>query len=131
MPVNEVNSEIVEGQVQHLFLPKIPNFPFDTDPDPSKRRRKNIKRAYKVLKPTRGFPFFFLPKYNQYAQCCITGIDLRNLGPEAFSKPLLDPDTLQPLNDGRTLMTEFFVDQMSGAPRTAMVTVPMGVLYPA
>ena len=100
----------------HLFIPKI-SFTPDKDPDPHKRRRKNIKKLKKVLKPKRSFPFHFLPAYGAPGQCCVTGINLRELPNDAYDKLLVDPQTFQPI-DGRTLVTEFFTDAITGQPTT-------------
>jgi hypothetical protein len=114
------------------YWPQV-KFDFDQDPDPVRRRRKNIRRAKKRLKPVRtwwSFGPLSIARFNDDAQCCVTGIRLSALGPAAFDKPLLDPDTLQPLDDGRTLASHFFVDQLSGGSVrwTAMSSVDTG--YP-
>lgn len=100
----------------HLFLPKISFVP-DKDPDPHKRRKKNIKKLKKILKPKRSFPLFFLPAFSAPGQCCVTGINLRDLPKDAYDKMLLDPATFQPL-ENRTLLTEFFVDAITNGPTT-------------
>ena len=91
-------------------------FHFDDDPDPYKRRKKNMKNAFRVLKPKRSKWRLWSIVHNNPGQCCVTGIDLRALGAEAYNKALLDPHTLQPMEDGRTLMTEFFLDHLTGKP---------------
>ena len=100
-----------------VYYPQV-NFEFDNDPDPVLRREKNIKNARRVLMPARrwGIPGTG-PKYNEYGQCCVTGVQLTGLGPDAFSKPLLDPDTLTPVDNGKTLFTEFFSDGHTGKPK--------------
>lgn len=112
----------------HLFLPKLKFVP-DKDPDPHKRRKKNIKKLRKLLKPKRAFPLAFLPAFNAPGQCCVTGANLRDLPHDAYDKLLLDPDTFQPM-EGRTLVNEFFVDAITGQPSsfTAMSNVTGG--YP-
>lgn len=100
----------------HLFIPKLKFIP-DKDPDPVKRRRKNIKKLRKILKPRRSFPLFFLPAYNAPGQCCVSGANLRELPHDAYDKLLLDPETFQPI-EGRTLMSEFFRDPINGQPTT-------------
>lgn len=100
----------------HLFLPKI-KFTPDKDPDPHKRRRKNIKKLKKILRPKRAFPLYFLPAFGAPGQCCVTGINLRELPGDAYDKLLLDPETFQPL-EGRTLITEFFTDAITNQPTT-------------
>ena len=93
-----------------VYYPQV-NFEFDNDPDPVLRREKNIKNARTVLMPARRWGIWGMgPKFNDFGQCCVTGIQLTGLGPDAFNKPLLDPDTLTPVDDGRTLYTEFFAD---------------------
>lgn len=101
------------GGLHEHFMPNV-RFQFDDDPDPYKRRRKNMKRALKVLKPARSKwpPWGF--KFDLNGQCSVTGADLRALGFEAYDKALLDPHTYQPLEDGRTLMSEFFQDHITG-----------------
>lgn len=84
---------------------------WDNDPDPYKRRKKNIKIARKQLKPARRFGFI---KFNQKGQCCVSGIMLASLGPSAFDVPLLDPDTFLPLENGKTLASQFFRDPLTG-----------------
>tara|TARA_B100000927_G_scaffold278289_1_gene260809 strand:- start:38 stop:808 length:771 start_codon:yes stop_codon:yes gene_type:complete len=120
-PANE------DYSMHNLFLPKV-RFDFDDDPDPHKRMKKNMKKAYKMLKPARKLLMPWLPKYNDEGLCCVTGVDLRMLGAEAFDKPLLDPNTLQRMDD-RTLLTEFFKDPITKAPRlfTAYSNVDSGV----
>lgn len=95
------------------YYPQV-KFDFDQDPDPIKRRRKNIRKARKLLKPTKPWFFPFISKFNEQGQCCVTGIRLSALGPDAYDKPLLDPDTLKPSENGRTLSNHFFVDQITG-----------------
>ena len=113
--------------MHNLFMPKV-RFDFDDDPDPHKRMKKNIKKAYKMLKPARRMLTPWSPKYNEEGLCCVTGVDLRMLGSEAFDKPLLDPNTLQRMDD-RTLLTEFFTDPITKKPRlfTAYTNVDSGV----
>ena len=98
------------------YYPQV-KFDFDQDPDPIKRRKKNIRKAKKLLKPTKSWwsvwPFNF-SRFNDVGQCCVTGIRLAALGPDAFGKPLLDPDTLKPLDEGTTLAHQFFVDPVTG-----------------
>ena len=110
--------QVADGQnnSSHLFLPKLKFVP-DKDPDPVKRRRKNIKAIRRILKPKRSFPLVFLPAYNAPGQCCVSGTNLRNLPADAYDKLLLDPDTFQPI-EGRTLVSEFFVDAITGMPTT-------------
>ena len=86
-------------------------FDFDRDPDPVKRRKKNIANAKKILKPRRKW---LVLQYNEPGQCCVTGIRLSALGPEAFNKPLLNPDTYDPMEDGKTLAGHFFTDSLTG-----------------
>jgi hypothetical protein len=109
------------------YYPQV-KFDFDQDPDPAKRRTKNIKKAKKLLRPARAW-LGLRPRFNEPGQCCVTGIRLAALGPDAYDKPLLDPDTLQPVEDGRTLSNHFFVDQITGsmAPFTAMSSVDSGI----
>ncbi len=104
--------EAAYGEVPDYY-PQV-KFDFDQDPDPTKRRRKNIRKARKLLKPTKPWYFPFTSKFNDQGQCCVTGIRLAALGPDAYNKPLLDPDTLKPTDDGRTLSNHFFVDQITG-----------------
>jgi hypothetical protein len=104
--------EAAYGEVPDYY-PQV-KFDFDQDPDPTKRRRKNIRNARKLLKPTKPWYFPFTSKFNEQGQCCVTGIRLAALGPDAYNKPLLDPDTLKPTDDGRTLSNHFFVDQITG-----------------
>lgn len=103
------------------------NFDWDTDPDPVKRRKKNIKEARKKLKPTRRFGFI---KFNQRGQCCVTGIMLSSLGPDAYERPLIDPDTMRPVDDGRTLANTFFKDPLTGKiePFHALSAIDRGFL---
>ena len=108
-----------------VYYPQV-NFDFDNDPDPVLRRKKNIKNAKSVVMPARKWMLPGLPKYNEYGQCCVTGVQLTGLGPDAFNKPLLDPDTLTPVEDGRTLYTEFFSD-VAGKPKSFVAL--MGVDY--
>jgi len=102
-------------------------FDFDQDPDPIKRRKKNIKRARKFLKPARSFGFI---KFNEPGQCCVTGIMLSALGPDAYDVPLLDPDTMRPMENGKTLASQFFIDQLTGkpAPFTALSSIDSGYM---
>ena len=100
----------------HLFIPKLKFIP-DKDPDPVKRRRKNIKKLRGILKPKRSFPLFFLPAFNAPGQCCVSGANLRELPHDAYDKLLLDPETFQPI-EGRTLISEFFTDPINGQPTT-------------
>ena len=86
-------------------------FDFDRDPDPVKRRKKNIANARKVLKPRRKWGVFL--RHNEVGQCCVTGVRLSALGPEAYNKPLLHPDTYDPIEDGKTLAGHFFVDSLT------------------
>ena len=104
--------EATYGEVPDYY-PQV-KFDFDQDPDPVKRRKKNISKARKLLKPTKPWYFPFTAKFNDQGQCCVTGIRLAALGPEAYNKPLLDPDTLKPTDDERTLSNHFFVDQITG-----------------
>lgn len=114
------------------YYPQV-KFDFDQDPDPIRRRKKNIKKARKLLKPTKSWwsvwPFNF-SRFNDAGQCCVTGIRLAALGPDAYTKPLLDPDTLKPLDSGATLSGHFFKDQLSGQDShfTALSSVDSG--YP-
>ena len=103
------------GATTSVYYPQV-NFEFDNDPDPVLRRKKNIKNARKVLMPARKWMMPGFPKYNEYGQCCVTGVQLTGLGPDAFDKPLLDPDTLAPGEDGKTLFTKFFAD-VTGKPK--------------
>lgn len=84
---------------------------WDNDPDPYKRRKKNLKKARRALKPARRFGFI---KFNTRGQCCVSGIQLASLGPQAYDVPLIDPDTLTPVDDGRTLANQFFKDPLTG-----------------
>ena len=86
-------------------------FDFDRDPDPIKRRKKNIANARRVLKPRRKWGVFL--RHNEVGQCCVTGIRLSALGPEAYNKPLLHPDTYDPMEDGKTLAGHFFIDSLT------------------
>ncbi len=121
VPANE------DYSMHNIFMPKV-RFDFDDDPDPHKRMKKNMKKAHKMLKPARKKLTPWLPKYNDEGLCCVTGVDLRMLGSEAFDKPLLDPNTLQQM-EGRTLLTEFFTDPITKKPRlfTAYTNVDSGV----
>jgi len=94
-------------------------FDFDRNPDPIKRRKMNIKNAKKVLKPRRRWGFV---QYNEPGQCCVTGIRLSSLGPEAYNKPLLNPDTYDVMEDGITLAGHFFTDSLTGQ-RTAFTAL--------
>ena len=69
--------------MHNLFLPKV-RFDFDDDPDPHKRMKKNMKKAYKMLKPARKL---LMPCYQSTMTkvCVVTGVDLRMLGAEATS----------------------------------------------
>jgi hypothetical protein len=111
------------------YYPQV-KFDFDQDPDPIKRRKKNIRKARKLLKPTKPWYFPFFSKFNDQGQCCVTGIRLAALGPDAYNKPLLDPDTLKPTDDGRTLSNHFFVDQITGQLTgfTALSSVDSGMI---
>ncbi len=106
-----------------VYYPQV-NFDFDNNPDPTVRRDVNIKNARRVLMPARmwGIPLA-PPKYNDYGRCCVTGIQLTGLGPDAYNKPLIDPDTLSPLEDGRTLYSEFFADGASPGQAKAFVAL--------
>jgi len=86
-------------------------FDFDRDPDPTKRRKKNIANAKRILKPRRKWGWL---QYNEPGQCCVTGIRLSSLGPEAYNKPLLHPDTYDPMENGKTLAGHFFTDSLTG-----------------
>tara|TARA_B100000287_G_scaffold282579_2_gene266258 strand:+ start:9144 stop:9902 length:759 start_codon:yes stop_codon:yes gene_type:complete len=98
------------------YYPQV-KFDFDQDPDPNRRRAKNIKKAFKLLKPTKTWysvwPFNIV-RFNSAGVCCVTGVRLAALGPDAYNKPLLDPDTLKPLESGTTLAQHFFKDQLTG-----------------
>ena len=115
---------MLDSQVDYTANAK---FDFDQDPDPIKRRKKNIKRAKKFLKPARKFGFI---RFNEPGQCCVTGIMLSAMGPDAYDVPLLDPDTMRPLDDGRTLATQFFRDQLTGkiVPFTALSSIDSGYM---
>ncbi len=106
--------EASSGLEDSHFMSNV-RFTFDDNPDPYKRRKINMKNAYGVLKPKRRWRIGS-PVHNNAGQCCVTGIDLRALGAEAYNRALLDPHTLQPVDDGRTLMTEFFLDHLTGKP---------------
>jgi len=113
------------------YYPQV-KFDFDQDPDPIKRRKKNIKKARKLLRPSKAWwsvwPLNF-SRFNDAGQCAVTGIRLAALGPQAFNKPLLDPDTLKPLDNGTTLAQQFFIDPVTGnkTPFTAFSNVDQGV----
>ncbi len=107
--------EVSNGLEDSHFMSNV-RFTFDDNPDPYKRRRINMKNALRVLKPKRSPWRLYSITHNNPGQCCVTGIDLRALGAEAYNKALLDPHTLQPVEDGRTLMTEFFLDHLTGKP---------------
>ena len=70
-----------EGRLDQHFMPNV-RFQFDDDPDPYKRRKKNMKNALRVLKPKRSWFPPWGPKFNNPGQCCVTGIDLKPLGYE-------------------------------------------------
>ena len=55
---------------------------------------------------------------------------LSALGPDAYDVPLLDPDTMRPLENGKTLASQFFIDQLSGkpAPFTALSNIDSGYM---
>jgi hypothetical protein len=113
------------------YYPQV-KFDFDQDPDPIRRRKKNIKKAWKLLRPTKAwwsFGIFRVSRFGEQGQCCVTGIPLAALGPDAYNKPLLDPDTLKPVDDGRTLSNHFFVDQITGQPTQfcAMSNIDSGI----
>jgi hypothetical protein len=110
-----------------IYYPQV-NFSPDNDPDPELRRKKNIKQAKKILKPARVVFLPFIPRWNEFGQCCVTGIRLESLGADAFNRPLLDPDTLSPVEDDRTLFSEFFVDGLTGNARafTPLMNVDSG-----
>ena len=56
------------------------DFEFSQIADPVKARRKNIKKALKVLKPVKRFTGLFGYKYNSEPhQCVVTGADCRGL----------------------------------------------------
>ena len=116
------------GRLDQHFMSNV-RFQFDDDPDPYKRRKKNMKNALRVLKPKRSRWPPWGPKHNNPGQCCVTGIDLRPLGYEGYDRVLLDPQTLQPVEDGRTLITEFFQDSMTGKPTqfNALTNVVTGI----
>lgn len=120
--------EASEGRLDQHFMPNV-RFQFDDDPDPYKRRKKNMKNALRVLKPKRSLMPPWGPKFNNPGQCCVTGIDLKPLGYDGYNRVLLDPHTLQPVDDGRTLIAEFFQDHMTGNPTqfTAMAGVTAGM----
>lgn len=117
-----------EGRLDQHFMPNV-RFQFDDDPDPYKRRKKNMENALRVLKPKRSWFPPWGPKFNNPGQCCVTGIDLKPLGYEGYNRVLLDPQTLQPVENGSTLITEFFQDHMTGNPTqfTAMTGVTTGM----
>jgi hypothetical protein len=109
-----------------VYYPQV-NFEFDNNPDPIIRRKNNIASARKVLMPARQWGIPGYPKYNDHGVCCVTGVQLLSLGSEAYNKPLLDPDTLSPLDNGETLYSHFFSD-MAGhhSAFTAMMYVDRG-----
>lgn len=113
------------------YYPQV-KFDFDQDPDPARRRKKNIKKAKKLLKPTKAWWSLWplnICRFNDSGQCCVTGIRLAALGPDAYAKPLLDPDTLKPMDSGITLSQQFFIDPVTGknTPFTAFSNVDQGV----
>jgi hypothetical protein len=99
-----------------VYYPRV-RFTPDADPDPKLRRKKNIKAVSKILRPARHPIFPFIARFNNPGQCCVTGIRLETLGPDAFSARLIDADTMTPTEDGRTLFDEFFTDNLTGQPR--------------
>jgi len=113
------------------YYPQV-KFDFDQDPDPVKRRKKNIKKAKKLLRPTKAWWSIWplnISRFNDEGQCSVTGIRLAALGPDAYMKPLLNPDTMKPMDDGTTLSQHFFYDPVSGknTPFTAYSNVDRGV----
>ncbi len=116
---------VADGSV---YYPQV-SFDFDNDPDPELRRKKNMKAARDILKPARHWVFKWQPRWNEHGQCCVTGIQLLSLGPDAYNTRLLDPDTLRPMDDdSRTLFTEFFTDHHTGKAKafTALWNVDSG-----
>jgi len=123
-----VDTVTQQAQSGSIYYPQV-NFSFDNNPDPHLRRRMNIKEARKILRPARNpMMLWLIPRWNEIGQCCVTGIRLQSLGSEAFNRPLLDPDTMTPIEDDRTLFTEFFVDALTGNPRafTPLMNVDSG-----
>lgn len=116
-----------QAQTGSIYYPQV-NFSFDNNPDPHLRRLMNIKQARDVLRPARVWWAPMIPRFNEIGQCCVTGVRLDSLGADAFNRPLLDPDTMTPIDDDRTLFSEFFVDALTGNPRafTPLMRVDSG-----
>ena len=106
-------------QTPHIEIPKV-NFYPSQHANPRKRRRQDIKQAYRLLKPMKRSIFsprrLWGGKY-RYAkntsQCCVDGCDvdnlLRNIG-NVY-------DEIRDEDSGTSLWDTYFTDPVSGQPR--------------
>jgi len=104
----------------HIEIPKV-NFYPSRHPKPVKRRRQDIKQAYRLLKPMKRHPFsprrWWFGGKHRYAkntgQCCVDGCNveylLRTIG-NVYDE-IRDEDT------GKSLWELYFVDAVTEQPR--------------
>lgn len=106
-------------QTPHIEIPKV-NFYPSVHPNPKKRRRQDIKQAYKLLKPMKRK--WWSPRrwiggkyrYNHNTtQCAVDGCDVGNLLQIVGNIY----DDIRDEETGLSLWDKYFVDQVSGQPR--------------
>lgn len=106
-------------QTPHIEIPKV-NFYPSVHANPKKRRKQDIKQAYRLLKPmkrSRLSPRRWIGgkyRYNKTTtQCVVDGCDVGNLLQIVGNiyADIRDEDT------GVSLWDKYFVDQVSGQPR--------------
>ena len=108
------------AEQQHIEIPKV-NFYPSQHPKPRKRRRQDIKQAYRLLKPMKRHwlsprRWLFGGKYRyakNTAQCCVDGCDVDNLLRSVGNvyNDIRDDES------GKTLWEMYFTDPVTDQPR--------------
>lgn len=108
------------AEQKHIEIPKVNFFP-SQHPNPRKRRRKDIKQAYRLLKPMKRHwlsprRWLWGGKYRyakNTAQCCVDGCDVDNLLRSVGNvyNDIRDEDT------GKSLWEQYFTDPVTDQPR--------------
>lgn len=106
-------------QTPHIEIPKV-NFYPSVHPNPRKRRRKDIKQAYRLLRPMKRAwwsPRRWLGSKYRYAhntsQCVIDGSDVHNLLQTVGNVY----DEIRDEETGQSLWEKYFTDPITGQPR--------------
>jgi hypothetical protein len=107
-------------QTPHIEIPKV-NFYPSQHANPRKRRRQDIRHAYRLLKPMKRSKFsprryLFGGKYRyakNTAQCCVDGCDVDNLL-RCIGNVY---DEIRDEETGKSLWDTYFTDPVSGQPR--------------